>query len=162
MALRRRVRPDAESDSVSDLTLDSLKQALGDAGFEIYRIDGDDIRVAERVRMHLMESGVVVCCDDTPHVALTVRGQRSDFPSINESELFERVRDTFAPQMSERGFEERSASTREINNPADVFVHYSQIIGDGFRTLEEGMTVQFELKEGPKGLFAENVSKVES
>ena len=45
---------------------------------------------------------------------------------------------------------------------ADVFVHYSQIIGDGFRTLEEGMTVQFELKEGPKGLFAENVSKVES
>ncbi len=119
MALRRRVRPDAESDSVSDLTLDSLKQALGDAGFEIYRIDGDDIRVAERVRMHLMESGVVVCCDDTPHVALTVRGQRSDFPSINESELFDRVRDTFAPQMSERGFEERSASTREINNPAD-------------------------------------------
>jgi CspA family cold shock protein len=46
-------------------------------------------------------------------------------------------------------------------NDADVFVHYSQIVGDGFRTLEEGQTVRFDLKEGPKGLFAENVSKVE-
>ena len=44
----------------------------------------------------------------------------------------------------------------------DVFVHYSQIAGDGFRTLEEGQAVQFELKEGPKGMFAENVTKVES
>ena len=44
---------------------------------------------------------------------------------------------------------------------SDVFVHYSQIVGDGFRTLEEGQVVQFDLREGPKGLFAENVSKVE-
>jgi CspA family cold shock protein len=42
----------------------------------------------------------------------------------------------------------------------DVFVHYSQIVGDGFKTLEEGQAVNFELKQGPKGLFAENVSKV--
>ena len=47
-------------------------------------------------------------------------------------------------------------------NQPDVFVHYSQISGDGFRTLEEGQAVQFELKEGPKGLFAENVSRVEA
>ena len=47
-------------------------------------------------------------------------------------------------------------------NQPDVFVHYSQISGDGFRTLEEGQPVNFELKEGPKGLFAENVSRVES
>ena len=46
-------------------------------------------------------------------------------------------------------------------NEPDVFVHYSQIVGDGFRTLEEGQEVQFDLKEGPKGLFAENVSRVE-
>jgi cold shock protein len=44
----------------------------------------------------------------------------------------------------------------------DVFVHYSQIVGDGFRTLEEGQDVQFEIKEGPKGLFAENVSRLEA
>jgi CspA family cold shock protein len=46
-------------------------------------------------------------------------------------------------------------------NEPDVFVHYSQIVGEGFRTLEEGQEVRFDLKEGPKGLFAENVSRVE-
>lgn len=42
----------------------------------------------------------------------------------------------------------------------DVFVHYSQISGDGFRTLREGQEVQFELRDGPKGPLAESVSKV--
>lgn len=48
---------------------------------------------------------------------------------------------------------------RQENGP-DVFVHYSQIVGDGFRTLEEGQAVEFEIKEGPKGLLAERVSKI--
>jgi CspA family cold shock protein len=47
------------------------------------------------------------------------------------------------------------------DNQPDVFVHYSQIVGEGFRTLEEGQDVNFDLKEGPKGLFAENVSRIE-
>lgn len=47
---------------------------------------------------------------------------------------------------------------RQDNGP-DVFVHYTQIVGDGFKTLEEGQPVEFELKEGPKGLLAERVSK---
>ncbi len=42
----------------------------------------------------------------------------------------------------------------------DIFVHYSQITGEGFRTLEEGEQVRFAKKEGPKGLFAESVEKV--
>lgn len=45
------------------------------------------------------------------------------------------------------------------DDESDVFVHYSQIVGDGFRTLEEGQQVQYDLKEGPKGLFAENVDQ---
>ena len=45
-------------------------------------------------------------------------------------------------------------------NGPDVFVHYSNIVGDGFRSLAEGQTVQFEITEGPKGLQATNVQKV--
>ena len=40
----------------------------------------------------------------------------------------------------------------------DVFVHYSAIQASGYRTLEEGMDVEFEVIEGPKGLQAQNVA----
>ena len=40
---------------------------------------------------------------------------------------------------------------------SDVFVHFSAIQGDGFRTLYEGDTVEFEVEEGQKGLQAQNV-----
>ena len=43
----------------------------------------------------------------------------------------------------------------------DVFVHFSAIDGNGFKTLIEGQSVEFEVKEGPKGLQASNVTKVE-
>lgn len=39
----------------------------------------------------------------------------------------------------------------------DIFVHYSSIAGDGFKTLDEGDTVQFDIVEGEKGLRATNV-----
>ena len=42
----------------------------------------------------------------------------------------------------------------------DVFVHYSAITGDGYRALQEGDLVQFEIVQGPKGPQASDVSKV--
>jgi len=42
----------------------------------------------------------------------------------------------------------------------DIFVHFSAIQGDGYKTLEEGQAVEFETTQGPKGLQAANVSKV--
>ena len=42
----------------------------------------------------------------------------------------------------------------------DVFVHYSAIEGDGFKSLQEGQAVTFEVVEGPKGLQAANVRVV--
>ncbi|MET0151777.1 MAG: cold-shock protein [Candidatus Binatia bacterium] len=42
----------------------------------------------------------------------------------------------------------------------DVFVHYSAIAGDGFRSLEEGQRVTFDVVKGPKGLQASNVAKL--
>ena len=42
----------------------------------------------------------------------------------------------------------------------DVFVHYNAITGDGYKSLDEGDEVEFEIGQGPKGLQANNVSKV--
>jgi CspA family cold shock protein len=39
----------------------------------------------------------------------------------------------------------------------DVFVHFSAIAGDGYKTLTEGQAVEFEVVQGPKGLQAANV-----
>jgi len=41
----------------------------------------------------------------------------------------------------------------------DVFVHYSAISGDGYKTLEEGQEVNFEVSQGTKGEQATNVSR---
>jgi CspA family cold shock protein len=44
------------------------------------------------------------------------------------------------------------------SNGTDIFVHYSNISGDGYRTLEEDDPVSFDIVEGDKGLRAENVA----
>jgi CspA family cold shock protein len=42
----------------------------------------------------------------------------------------------------------------------DVFVHFKAIVGEGYKSLDEGDKVQFEVERGPKGLQAANVSKL--
>ena len=48
--------------------------------------------------------------------------------------------------------------TRE--NGEDVFAHFSAIQGDGFKTLEEGQAVEFEVETSARGLQAANISKL--
>ncbi|CAM3189236.1 MULTISPECIES: cold-shock protein [Paenibacillus] len=48
----------------------------------------------------------------------------------------------------------------ETEEGTDVFVHFSAIQGDGFKTLDEGQRVQFEVTQGNRGPQAENVTKV--
>ena len=43
---------------------------------------------------------------------------------------------------------------------SDVFVHHTAIQGDGYKTLEEGQDVEFEIEQGPKGAQAKNVVKL--
>ncbi len=55
---------------------------------------------------------------------------------------------------SEKGF-----GFIEVEGGDDVFVHFSAIQGDGFKTLEEGQEVSFEIVEGNRGPQAANVTK---
>lgn len=56
--------------------------------------------------------------------------------------------------------ERRGFGFIEQPNGDDLFVHYSAIQGDGFKTLEEGQEVEFDVVEGPKGLQAANVTRL--
>lgn len=56
---------------------------------------------------------------------------------------------------SEKGF-----GFIEVEDGDDVFVHFSAIEGDGFKTLDEGQSVEFEIVEGQRGPQAEKVTKL--
>jgi len=48
----------------------------------------------------------------------------------------------------------------EVEDGKDVFVHHNEIQGQGYKSLEEGEEVEFEIKKGPKGDQATNVVKL--
>jgi CspA family cold shock protein len=48
----------------------------------------------------------------------------------------------------------------QVENGEDVFVHFSAIQGDGFKTLDEGQEVEFEITQGNRGPQAANVTKL--
>jgi CspA family cold shock protein len=50
----------------------------------------------------------------------------------------------------------------EQENGTDVFVHYSSLKGEGFKTLAEGEEVEFDVTQGPKGPKAENVVRLKA
>ncbi len=54
---------------------------------------------------------------------------------------------------SEKGF----GFITPADGEKDVFVHYSNLVGDGYKTLEEGQQVEFDVAQGRKGLEAQNV-----
>ncbi|WP_449536692.1 cold-shock protein [Ferdinandcohnia sp. Marseille-Q9671] len=56
---------------------------------------------------------------------------------------------------SEKGF-----GFIEVEGGDDVFVHFSAIQGDGFKTLEEGQEVSFDIEDGSRGPQAANVQKI--
>lgn len=69
--------------------------------------------------------------------------------------MAERTRGTVKWFSAEKGY-----GFIRRDDGTDVFVHYSAINQDGYRSLEEGETVEFEVVEGNKGKQASNVTKV--
>jgi hypothetical protein len=105
---------------VSSADLKQVKEELVKAGVEIYRTrPPSEIHVAERVRLHIMDSGVRVKLGDSLTVTFTARTQRSDFPNVAPEQLFARVRESVGPQATERGYEEHAADTVEVKDPMD-------------------------------------------
>ncbi len=69
--------------------------------------------------------------------------------------MSERVIGTVKWFSSEKGY-----GFIEREDGPDVFVHFSAIQMEGFRTLEEGQRVEFSIEQGPKGLQAANVTPI--
>jgi hypothetical protein len=104
---------------MNPLSLESVRNTLVEAGLEVFRVDTDAVHLASRVRSHLMDAGVRVRCSRQLGVDVTVRAQRSDFPSDAPERLFARVREAVTENAEIRGFKEISARPREIRDPVD-------------------------------------------
>jgi hypothetical protein len=101
------------------LRIEDIQQALAEAGVEIYRTEERELQIAERVRLHIMDSGVRVLMTERLAVQFTARTQRSDAPSAQSDELFRRVREEIGGRAGERGYEESSAEIVEVKDPVD-------------------------------------------
>ena len=101
------------------LTIQSIQQALASAGVEIYRTDDQELQIAERIRLHIMDSGVRVVVRDELAVQFTARTQRSDAPSAHSDELFRRVREEIGQRAGSRGYLESNAEVVEVKDPVD-------------------------------------------
>jgi hypothetical protein len=98
----------------------ALKQKLASAGVEIYRTRPNEIHVAERVRLHIMDSGIRLEVGEQMAVLFTARVQRSDFGNgVADEVLFERVRDAVGTLASARGYTETTSQRTEIKDPVD-------------------------------------------
>jgi len=104
---------------VSELDVATIKRALEDAGIEVYRAGEAEIQVAERVRLHIMDSGVRIVLGDQPTVRFTARSQRSDFPNAAPDDLFARVRTSIGTPATARGFQESTHHVHEVKDPVD-------------------------------------------
>jgi hypothetical protein len=102
------------------LTQQELKKALAQAGFFVFRTQGEDIILAERVRENLiMDSGVRLRSSSPLRVRIVMRVQRGDFPNEEEANLFERVSRLAEPART-GGFHEVERNVAPVIDPGDA------------------------------------------
>jgi hypothetical protein len=127
---------------VSGLPAKELRKTLVEAGLEVFRIKDDEVHLAERQNLHLMEAGIRIRATAPFRVTVTARAQRSDAPGWTPDALFEVVRHGVRP-LTEIGFEEQSAHTRELHSVSDqsqvVDVWYEVTMSCASESLEEAI-----------------------
>ena len=104
---------------MTGMRVQEIHRALTEAGLEIYREEDDELQIAERVRLHIMDSGVRVRVGGELAVCFTARMQRSDDPYSPPEELFERVREYIGTKAGTRGYSEAQTATIEVKDPMD-------------------------------------------
>jgi len=97
----------------------TLRKALVGAGLEVFRVRGDEVHLAERQNMHLMEAGVRVRAGSSAAVTIVVRAQRNDAPALSPEGLFDVVR-AKTHALRDAGYAETEAVAREIRSVSDA------------------------------------------
>ncbi len=103
---------------MSTLDVKELRRVLVEAGFLVFRVRDDEVHLAERQNVQLMEAGVRVRGGDSPAITVVIRTQRSDSPDKRASALLDVVRDRAAGLFS-AGYTEIQAVSREIRSVSD-------------------------------------------
>lgn len=101
------------------IDIKELKRSLVTAGLEVFRTRGEEVHLAERQNVQLMEAGVRVRGGATPAVTVVVRAQRNDAPSLAAELMFDAVC-ARAQGLSDAGYVEVSREAREIRSVSDT------------------------------------------
>ena len=124
-------------------SLEAARAAIVENGIEVFRVKGDTIQLAERVRSHLMDAGVAVSFGARPRIEFTVRVQNSDFPGTAAEDMFSKVRNFTAGGAQARGFMEFDSRCRPVHDPIDdtrvLDVWYELTFAKDTLTLEQLM-----------------------
>jgi hypothetical protein len=128
---------------VTAIPVKELRKTLVEAGFEVFRVKDDEVHLAERQNLHLMEAGVRIRASQPYRITVTARAQRSDAPGFSPEALFELVRDGVRP-LTELGFEEVAVQSRELFSVSDnnqvLDIWYEITLGRSFETLDDAIS----------------------
>ena len=118
-----------------------LKKALVATGLEVFRVRGNEVHLAERQNLHLMEARIQVAGGGAPAVTVVLHAQRSDAPEMDPGSLLDVVRER-AETLTKNGYEEVEAKPREIcsvNDGAVLDVWYEVTLRRGVGSLDEAV-----------------------
>jgi hypothetical protein len=101
------------------IDIKELKRSLVTAGLEVFRTRGEEVHLAERQNVQLMEAGVRVRGGASPAVTVVVRAQRNDAPSLAAEVMFDAVR-ARSLGLTDAGYGEVSREAREIRSVSDA------------------------------------------